>query len=483
MVCPDDLFFVLSVIEERGVMMGETNQERKIAEVLAELIANRRFEDLPKETIEKAKSCIIDVVGCIVGAAKEPQAQALLEVMKAEGGHSDSSVFVSGFKTSAMNAALINGTFGHIYDFDDAHREATLHPTVVVFPAVFALGEKLGVSGKDLVRSFILGSEVLIRVSEAFLAKSYYQGFHPTGTCGVFGAAAGCASLLGLNVRQTTYALGIAGSFSAGLLEWKTEGTWQKPLQAGHPNMSGVLAASLAGKGFSGARTIFEGPDGFIRAFSFENTYDYARITDNLGKKWEMLDTSVKVHSCCRFCAPVVDCALELYRRGIRAKDVKSILAKVNNFTIKATCEPHEKKIRPMSHVDAQFSTPYGVAVAICRGRMGLDELKEESLFDPEILGLAEKVTCELDPKADAAYPKSYPTTLVAALRDGQKVESHVDYPKGDPENPASMEEIVSKFNLLTEKCFNRKKREKVVETLRRLEEIDNIVEVANLLQ
>ena len=463
--------------------MGKTNQDKKIAEVLAGFVADRRFEDLPKETIEKAKHCIIDVIGCMAGAAKEPQAQALVEVMKAEGGNSDSSVFASGFKTSAMNAALINGTFGHIYDFDDAHREAILHPTVVVFPAVFALGEKLGASGRDILRSFVLGSEVLIRVAEAFLAKSYYQGFHPTGTCGVFGATAGCASLLGLDVKQTTYALGIAGSFSAGLLEWKTEGTWQKPLQAGHPNMSGVLAACLAAKNFSGARTIFEGPDGFIRAFSFENTYDYARITDNLGKKWEMTDTSVKVHSCCRFCAPVVDCALDLYRQGIRAKDVEGIVAKVNDFTIKATCEPREKKIHPMSHVDAQFTTPYAVAVAICKGRMGLSELREKALFDPEILSLAEKVTCELDPKADEVYPKAYPTTLVATLNDRRKVESHVDYPKGDPENPASVEEIVSKFNSLTEDFFDREKRENVVEALTRLEEIDNIVEVANLLR
>ena len=463
--------------------MGETNKDKKIAEVLAEFVADRRFEDLPKETIEKAKRCILDVVGCMVGAAKEPQAQALIEVMKAEGGNSDSSVFASGFKTSAMNAALINGTFGHIYDFDDAHREAILHPTVVVFPAVFALGEKLGASGRDIVRSFVLGSEVLIRVAETFLAKSHYQGFHPTGTCGVFGAAAGCASLLGLDVKQTTYALGIAGSFSAGLLEWKTEGTWQKPLQAGHPNMSGVLAACLAAKNFSGARTIFEGPDGFIRAFSFENTYDHARITDNLGKKWEMTDTSVKVHAGCRMLGPVVDCTLDIYRQGIRAKDVERIVAKVNDFSIRVMCEPRAKKIRPMSHVDAQFSIPYGVAVAFCKGRMGLDELKEEALFDPEILSLAEKVTCELDPKAEAVYPKAYPATVVATLHDGQRIEAHVDYPKGDPENPASVEEIVAKFNLLTEKLFNREKREKIIGALKRLEEIDNIVELANLLR
>ena len=168
----------------------------------------------------------------------------------------------------------------------------------------------------------------MIRVGETFLGKSYYQGFHPTGTCGVFGAAAACAALLELNAKQTTYALGLAGSFTSGTQEWSTEGSWQKPLQAGHPAMFGVLCALLAQKNFIGARTVFEGPNGFIRAHSFKDIFDYGRITKQLGKKWEMVDTSIKVHACCRFSGPVADCALDLYRQGVRSKNVKSIVAK-----------------------------------------------------------------------------------------------------------------------------------------------------------
>jgi 2-methylcitrate dehydratase PrpD len=459
------------------------SQDKKIAEVLAEFTVRQKYEGLPKETIEKVKHYVIDVIGCIVGASQEQQARVLIEVMKKEGGNPHSSVFAHGFKTSSINAAMINGTMGHTFDFDDDHREGTMHPSVAVFPAVFALGEKLGAGGKDLMRAFILGLEVMIRLGESFLGKSYFQGFHPTGTCGVFGAAAGCALLLGLDVKQTKYALGLAGSFAAGTIECTGEGAWQKPLQAGHPAMSGVLAASLAEKNFIGTGTIFDGPSGVIRAFSFKDQYDYGRITENLGRKWEMMDTSIKVHACCRFSAPVVDCALDLYRQGVRAKDVKGIVAKVCNFTIQNLCFPRERKLHPVTHVDAQFSLPYAIAVAICKNRAGVDEFKKEALGDPEVLSLAERVTWELDPEAEAMYPKAYPATLVATLHDGRTFESHVDYPKGDPENPASLEDIVNKFHSLTERLFDQKKREKIIERVKKLEEVKNIAQIADLLR
>lgn len=463
--------------------MESRNQDKKIAEVLAEFIVSQKFEDLPEEAIEKVKHYIIDVIGCIVGASKEQQAQVLIEVMKAGGGSPHSSVFANGFKTSVMNAAMINGTMGHIFDFDDDHREATTHTSVAVFPAVFALGEKLKVNGKDLSRAFILGLEVALRIGESFLGKSYYQGFHPTGTCGIFGAAAGCALLLDLDVKQTTYALGLAGSFAAGTMEWSTEGSWQKPLQAGHAAMLGVLASFLAEKNFIGARTIFDGPQGVIRAFSFKEMYDYAYIIDNLGKKWEMGTIDYKVHACGRFGAAAADCAMDLYRQGVRAKDVKGIVAKVGDYTINVLCMPPERKLRPSTHVDAQFSLPYTIAVAICKNRTGVNEFKGEALVDPEVLELASKVTWELDPEAEALYPKAYPAKLVVTLNDGRKFESHVVYAKGDPENPVSLEEIVNKFNSLTGKFFGPKKREKIIGMINQFEKIDNIVKIADLLR
>jgi 2-methylcitrate dehydratase PrpD len=463
--------------------MAEASQEKRIAEVLSEFLVAHKFEDLPADTVERAKDYIIDVIGCTIGASQRPQIKALDAVLRAEGGNPCSSVFAHGYKTSTMNAAMMNGTMGHTFDFDDDHREGTMHPSVAVFPAVFAVGEKLGVTGTEFLRSLILGLEVMIRLGESLLGKGYYQGFHPTGTCGVFGAAAACATIMGLDVKRTKYALGIAGSFSAGTQECTGEGAWQKPLQAGHPAMGGVLAASLAERGYIGAGTIFDGPNGIIRALSFKDQYNYTRITNGLGQRWEMKDTSIKVHACCRFSSPVADCALDLYRQGVRAKDVKRIIANVGDFSIRMLCYPEERKRKPVTHVDAQFSLPWAVAVAICKNRTGVDEFSGEILHDPEVLDLAQKVTCQLDPDAEAMYPKAYPATLVAELNNGQTFTAHVDFPKGDPENPASKEDILAKFHLLTEKFLDKNRIDRVIEMINHLEDVRNLGELADLIR
>ena len=464
--------------------MQKKRSSTTLAQFLADFIVGCRYEDIPVDAIQKVKHFVIDVLGCMVGASHEPQAEIIKAVLGEEGGNPQSSVFRGGFKTSVMNAALINGAQGHMFDFDDDHREGTLHPSVAVFPAVFALGEKLGVNGKELIRAFILGLEVMVRLGESFLGKSYYQGFHPTGTCGVFGAAAGCTLLMGLDPIQTKYALGLAGSFAAGSIECTGEGAWAKPLQAGHPAMGGVLAASLAAKNYRGPGTILDGVDGgLIRAFSFQDQYDYDRITDNIGEKWEMMDTSIKVHACCRFSAPAADCALDLYRQGVRANKIKDILAKAGDFTIKTLCHPPERKLRPQTHVDAQFSLPYAIAVAICRNRIGIDEFKTEVLDNPEVLSLIDKVRWEVDPEAEAMYPKAYPATVIATLNDGRVFESHVDYPKGDPENPTNLKEIIEKFHSLTEKYMEEEKRSRIIAEVERLEDMDNITGLADLLR
>jgi 2-methylcitrate dehydratase PrpD len=457
--------------------------EKRLAEVIAEFVVRGKFESLPPETVEKAKEFALDVIGCMIGSSKRPQITILTEVLKAEGGNSRSSVVAHGFKTSMMNAALLNGTSGHALDFDDDHREGTMHPSVAVFPAVLAVGENRGVTGKEFLLSYILGLEVMIRIGESFLGKSYYQGFHPTGTCGVFGAATSCAKVMGFDVERTKYALGIAGSFASGTQECTGEGAWQKPLQAGHPAMGGVLAASLAEKRFIGSGTVFDGPNGLIRAFSFKDQFDYGRITETLGKKWEMKDTSIKMYACCRFCGPVFDCALDLYRQGLRSNNVKRIVAKVGDFSIKMLCNPVEQKLKPVTHVDAQFSLPWAIATAICKNKGGMDEFGTEALKDAQVLAMAEKVAWEFDPAAEAMYPRAYPATLIAELNDGRILQAHVDYPKGDPENPATKTEIISKFHSLTGRHLDKEKREKIINTVNRLDELVNIAELADLIR
>ncbi|MBN1756218.1 MmgE/PrpD family protein [bacterium] len=463
--------------------MNNAKKKKQLVDILADFVVNEKFEDLPAETVEMAKKYTLDVIGCMIGSSKRPQINIMTEVITAEGGNPRSSVVAHGFKTSMMNAALINGVSGHALDFDDDHREGTMHPSVAVFPAVFAVGENRRIAGKDFLLSFILGLEVMTRIGESLLGKSYYQGFHPTGTCGVFGAAASCAKVMGFDTLRAKYALGIAGSFAAGTQECTGEGAWQKPLQAGHPAMGGVLAASLAEKRYIGSGTVLDGKDGLIRALSFKDQFDYGRITDTLGEKWEMKDTSIKLYACCRFSGPVFDCALDLYRQGVRSNNVKRVVTKVGDFSIKMLCNPEEQKRRPVTHVDAQFSIPWAVATAICKNSGSIDKFAAEALKDKDVLAVAAKVDWELDPEAEAMYPKAYPATLIAELNDGQIIEAHVDYPKGDPENPATKEEIVSKFHSLTGAYIDKEKREKIISTVDRLEYLKDISELADLVR
>jgi 2-methylcitrate dehydratase PrpD len=167
----------------------------------------------------------------------------------------------------------------------------------------------------------------------------------------------------------------------------------------------------------------------------------------------------------------------------VRAKDVQRIVAKVSDFTIRVLCTPPEPKYRPITHVDAQFSLPYTIAVAICKNKTGPGEFKEEVLGDPEVLKLASKITWELDPEAEKVYPKAYPATVVVTLSDGREFVSHVDYPRGDPENPVTMQDIVKKFNSLTERYFDQGRREKIVEQIKGMEKIDDLAKIADLVR
>jgi 2-methylcitrate dehydratase PrpD len=447
-------------------MSGKLSLSQQVSEIGAKL----KFEDLPPLVVENSKKFILDLLGNILAAKHLPSSEMIFQTAKDLGGDPTSTVIGWNYKTSAQMAAWLNGTFGHSFDMDDDHREGTQHSSTVVFPAVLALAEKFGKNGKDLLTSFIFGSEVTIRLGEAFLGQTYYQGFHPTGTCGVFGAAAGAAKIIGLDAGQMTYALGLAGSQAAGLLEWKAQGTWSKRFQAGTPAMSGTLGALLASRGFTAPTTVWEGEDGFIRAYSYKDTWDLNKIIDEFGKRWETTDVSIKVHACCRFSAPLADCALDLYKRGIDVNQVDSILAKVNKYSIKVLTIPEETKADPKTEVDAQFSLPYAIAVGMVKGKETIAEYHGPAIRDPEVLALAKRVKWELDPEAEKVYPKYYPCTVIVTMKDGTQHTAHVDYPKGDPENPVSWDEAVEKFRFMAGHHRGTVEQDRIIEIVSNLD-------------
>jgi 2-methylcitrate dehydratase PrpD len=242
--------------------------------------------------------------------------------------------------------------------------------------------------------------------------------------------------------------------------------------------MSGVIGALLASRGYTSPTTVWDGEDGFIRAYSYKDIWDYNKITDEFGKRWEMADTSIKVHACCRFSAPLADCALELYKRGVDPNQVESILAKVNKYSIKVLTVPEETKADPKTVVDAQFSLPYAIAVGMVKGRETIQEYTNASIRDPEVLALAKKVKWVLDPEAEKVYPKYYPCTVEVTMKDGSTETAHVDYPKGDPENPVTWEEAVEKFRFMSGHHIGRVEQDKIISLIANLEKLETLDEL-----
>jgi 2-methylcitrate dehydratase PrpD len=358
-----------------------------------------------------------------------------------------------------------------------------MHPGVVVIPAALAVGESYNRNGKAFLVAVALGLEAMIRTGEAFQGVSYKQGFHPTGTCGVFGAAVAAARIIGLGVKEMVNAIGIAGSQAAGLREARAQGTWGKRLQAGHPSMCGILSALLAERGYTGPATIFEGHDGFLRAYSYKDTYDKTRVIAGIGNNWQLLSTSIKVHACCRWTGPIVDGALEIVRQHpLKANDIEAVMVSSSTMAIKALTEPKERKIRPRTIVDAQFSLPYGAAVAIVRKKAFIDEFTENSIKDQEILNLIPKIKWRADPADDKNYPQSYSASVMIKMKNGKEYQSRVEFPKGDPENPVTQEELEDKFQDLAGRTISRDKVAKIISQVWNLEKLQSTLDLTNLL-
>jgi 2-methylcitrate dehydratase PrpD len=428
--------------------------ERTISEVLADFTAGLEYAQIPVHIRERAKMRVLDFLGVALAGLQIPSSRIMIEVVKELGGTKESTIVGERMKVSCTNAVLANGTMAHASDYDDDHRSATMHPGAVVVPAALALAEREGCEGSRLIEAIVAGYEVICRVGEAFLGTQYHEGFHPTGVCGVFGAAAAAAKILKLSPKEIVWALGIAGTQASGLEEWKSDGTWIKRMHPGKAAQSGILAALLAKKGYTGPATIFEGKYGFLNAFSFERTYDPRKITERLGDVFIGHDTAFKPYPCCRFLHQVIDGVLDMVKKdNLKPEDIREIRVKTFKVGIDTLMKPEERRYRPKTIVDAQFSIPFVVGAALVRKRISLSEFTEESIRDSQILEIASKVKGEEDPEYTKGYPKKFPTSIEIELKNRSVLECYVDIPSGDPEkkeylnNPSKFnEEIVNKF-------------------------------------
>lgn len=408
-----------------------------LTESLAHWIHDQRKSGFADDTLATAQYYLIDWLGsALAGRMSKPGRIMLNYAAEQNGGRCH--VIGQATTTHAETAALVNGALSHIVEMDDLDRRSVVHPAAVVIPAALAAAERIGASGRQFLSAIVAGYEVAIRIGEA-VGKRHYFYFHNTSTCGVFGAAVAAGWLYGLTTEQLVWALGNAGTQSAGLWQFNADGDMSKHLHTGMAAANGMRAAELARGGLTGARRILEGERGFFAATAPGARPDL--VTGGLGEGRLKIDTvSIKPHASCRHTHPAIDAVLALLpqigSRSITSGRIKTYQAAIdlcNNET-------------PDSSYAAKFSLQYCVAAALNSGRAGLAEFDSKRIRNPPVQSMLELFSIELDPGYESLYPDQWAAAVEVTLADGTLLTTEVKHPKGDPENPLSLAELKTKF-------------------------------------
>jgi len=406
--------------------------------------------DLPPEVLDRARYFLLDYLAVAIRGSREDSAQALQRMVQRIGANGCATILGTKARTIPGLAALANGAAAHGIEMDDTHSGGSIHLGATMYSAALALAETMPDTSMDsLLTAVVAGFEATARIAMAVQPKEHYAlGFHPTQTCGVFGAALTSAKLLGLSADQTLAAVGIAGSMAAGSMEFLAEGAWTKRIHPGLAAQNGIHAALLAAEGFSGPLHILEGRDGFLHGYSRNPVPE--RLTAKLGESFEILHTAVKPHACCRYMQGPIDAILALAREhNLEASQVRRIEVAILAAGWNIVADPREKKYNPDSIVDAQFSMPFGAAVALLDGAAGLDQFTMQKIRSPRVREVMAKVALVRDAQLEETFPKEWPARVTIETEDGRRLEKFVRYPKGDPENPLSWDEMAAKFRSL----------------------------------
>jgi len=450
--------------------MKNTSEELSLTEQLSAFLVATQSTDIPDPVINDAKYYTLDWLGsAIAGTVTEP-GRMLLAYAASQAGQG-ATVIGLGQERNAGLAALTNGGLSHIVEMDDLDRASVVHPAAPVIPTALAMAEREGRSGLDFLAAVVLGYEVAIRIGEA-VGRSHYRFWHNTATCGVFGAAAAAGWLLGLDAEQMVWALGNAGTMSAGLWEFIADGAMSKHLHAGRAASSGLLAADLARRGFTGARRILEGERGFFAATSSDARPEL--VTQGLVPgmaAYKISGVSIKPYPSCRHTHPAIDAALALHQEHVPVPDQ---IARIEVETYQAALNLIDNP-NPTHSYAAKFSLQYCVACALARGRVGLDDFRSEVLGDEAVRGLMARMSVGLSEELDEHYPQEWPARVRVALADGRQFAQLVKVPRGDPENPLTQAELEGKFRLLIAGTGCEEIADALIEEVNRLERLESM--------
>jgi 2-methylcitrate dehydratase PrpD len=404
-----------------------------VTKILADYIVGARVKDLPAAVRKQAARSFLNWVGVTVGGSREDAVTAAIAALSPFAGKPQANLLGRAERLDICNAALINGISSHIFDFDDTHLNTIIHPAGPVASAILALAQHRAVRGADFVNALVLGIETECRIGNAVFPSHYDMGWHITGSCGVFGAAAACGKLLGLTAQQMVWALGIAASQPVGL---KVQfGSMTKSFHAGRAAQNGLTAALLAAQNFTSDNAPLEGKDGWVQALSRQ--CDWREITDGLGSRYEAALNTYKPFACGIVAHPGIDAAIQLHNEGhFSIGDIAAIELHANPLVLSLT-----GKTNPRTGLEAKFSIYHCIAVGLLFGKAGEKQFRDAAANDPAVVALRNLVTVRTDPAVNASQ-----CDLVVRLKDGRSVMRHIEHAIGSLENPMSDAALEAKF-------------------------------------
>ena len=448
-------------------------------EKIAQFISETNYGKIPPEAIDVAKKAILDYFSVAVAGSNESGVRIMSELIKQIGAAREAAVICGGFKTSADSAAWINGTMSHALDYDDTIANSArynMHPSVPILPAVWALGEKCKGSGKEILAAYIVGMEVAYVIGSAMAMKATEVGWHTTSMLGTISAAAASAHMLKLIPSQTRMALGIAGSLAGGL--GRNVGTMTKPMHAGNAARNGVVAALLAKNGFTGNANIMEGEAGFCSMFTGGVGREPTDKVSDLGSNWNIVSTGIafKPYPSCRATHSCIDATLHLRKElGITEEQVAEIVCKVN-----PGFDRYWILHKPKTGYEAKFSFEYCVATALIRGKVSLDDFGDAKFVDTKVQNFL--------PQVSVVYPKDWVTSIdlaqeiVIKLKNGTMHSHRVAFPKGEPENPMTDEELTAKLEDCIQQVPRARAMESVVDKILNIEKLEDVRDLMDTL-
>ena len=446
-----------------------------MTEKFAEFCEQLKYEDLSPEVIKRTKLLILDTVGIIIRARHDAGSTSRLvsATDKLEMSNGRCQVFSDKKTYSPSAAALLNGTLAHSLDFDDTHAEASLHSSAPILSAALAAAQMNKSSGQELITACVVGYEVQIRLGLAGGSSAHYKkGFHPSATCGIFGAAAAAGYLLGLTKEQYISAFGIALSQSAGSMQFLTDGAWTKRSHVGQAAQNGLSCAIMAGEGFKGPSEAFEGQWGYLH--SYASGGDVKKAMNGLGEKFETLNLGVKPYPSCRYSHAAIDGLIELKKElKFSSDDLDDIDIGLSETALNIIGYPLTDKQHPKSIVDGQFSMPFCAAVTVKSGGLQWDDYKNH-LNNKDTLSLCNKIKVSPDEDAEKCCPE-YMSAKIKVVVKGEKYEKFVKIPKGEPENFMEDEEFISKFKGLTEPYLSKKSVDQLTDLMLKIDQANNV--------